>query len=328
MLDLEYQTEPKQESTVMAHMEHTYLPEAFSQNFQIYEHLSNLGVGLYFVDIKRKILFWNRGAEAMTGYLASEIVGSLCFDNLLSHVDSEGTLLCTGECPLSMTMADGKIRHAEVYLRHKSGFRLPVQICTTPVKGHDGRIIGASEIFIDNRKTKILGDELKKLRKLAMIDDLTQLPNRRFIEHELKVSFHAKKRLGLSFGVCLFDIDDFKEVNDKYGHLTGDRVLKGIAQTLSSVIRLYDFIGRWGGEEFLGICKYVDLAVLEQICERYRILVERTITPSMSGEPISVTISMGGTIANDNDTLPDIIERCDSLLYDSKKAGKNRITIG
>src|SRR5579871_3382167 len=103
--------------------------------------------GLYFVDADRKILFWNQGAEEITGYRGQEVVGRHCHDDLLMHCDENHTPLCGSNCPLQATIEDGRPREANVYLRHKEGHRVPVKVRAVPIRDGDGAIIGAAEIF-------------------------------------------------------------------------------------------------------------------------------------------------------------------------------------
>ena len=92
--------------------------------------LDSLFDGVYFVDLDRRITYWNAGAERISGYLRSEVVGSCCADNLLRHIDTEGHKLCQDGCPLAATMRDGKTRESSVYLHHKFGHRVPVLVRT------------------------------------------------------------------------------------------------------------------------------------------------------------------------------------------------------
>ena len=93
--------------------------------------VENMHDGLYFVDRERRITYWNRGAERITGYSAAEVVGTSCADNILVHVDALGRQLCQGSCPLIAAMADGAAHEAEVFLHHKQGHRLPVWVRTS-----------------------------------------------------------------------------------------------------------------------------------------------------------------------------------------------------
>src|SRR5208282_5569316 len=120
----------------------------FSSSF--YEKLlDGLHEGVYFVNLERKITYWNRGAENLAGYVAGEAIGKHCSDKLLGHVDEKGRSLCNNGCPLSKTIADGKPRESEVYLRHKLGHRVPVSMRVLPMRDSAGQIIGAVEAFSD-----------------------------------------------------------------------------------------------------------------------------------------------------------------------------------
>jgi PAS domain S-box-containing protein len=111
--------------------------------------LDSIFDGVYFVDAERKITYWNRGSESLTGYSAREAVGKHCYDNFLMHVDEAGCALCTNGCPLSSTIHDGQRRQAEVFLRHKLGHRVPVCVRVAPLMNASGQIIGAVEVFSD-----------------------------------------------------------------------------------------------------------------------------------------------------------------------------------
>ncbi|HZJ03499.1 MAG TPA: PAS domain-containing protein, partial [Thermoleophilia bacterium] len=102
--------------------------------------LDDLSEGVYVTDRDRRILFWNQGAEAISGFDATRMVGSFCRDNLLVHVDEEGTELCGSSCPLEATMRDGRRREAHVFLHHSAGHRVPVHIRALPVRDGTGKV--------------------------------------------------------------------------------------------------------------------------------------------------------------------------------------------
>jgi diguanylate cyclase (GGDEF)-like protein len=143
----------------------------------------------------------------------------------------------------------------------------------------------------------------------------------------LRDRFAEMDRYQWAFGILLIDIDHFKRVNDTYGHLVGDRMLKMIAKTLSANTRSLDLVGRWGGEEFLALIASVDPTHLAAIGNRYRVLVEQSSLPMSGGPPLRTTISLGGTIARGEDTAGSLLERADSLLYRSKVSGRNRVSL-
>jgi diguanylate cyclase (GGDEF)-like protein len=132
-------------------------------------------------------------------------------------------------------------------------------------------------------------------------------------------------RYGWTFGVHFVDIDDFKRVNDTYGHDAGDRVLKIVARTLSGNARPFDLFGRWGGDEFVSVIENVSYKNLDLIANRFRLLVENSYF-SVGDKRIRVTVSIGATVARMHDKADKILKRADQLMYESKKAGKNRLT--
>lgn len=289
--------------------------------------IENLHDGLYFVDRDRVITYWNKAAEKISGFAAHEVMGTSCSDNVLTHVDSESNNLCTGMCPLAATIADGKSREAEVYMHHKDGHRIPVSVRVSVLAGRDGNIIGGIELFedISNRAPNEL--RVKELEKLALLDDLTLLANRRYIEREIQIRFEEKKRYDMPFGILFMDIDHFKKFNDLYGHDVGDDVLKFVANTFVANARPFDLYGRWGGEEFIGIIRNINDLELELIGKRLLSLIENSYIIH-GNEKLYVTISIGATLINDNDTIESLIKRADTFLYKSKAAGRNCLTIG
>jgi len=289
--------------------------------------LDNLYDGLYFVDRDRVIRYWNKAAERISGYTAAEVVGRSCSDNLLTHVDNNGHSLCLGMCPLAMTMADGEAREAEVFLHHKGGHRVPVSVRISTLTDTDGKVIGGVELFSDMSSFKSIENRIKELEEMALLDTLTRLANRNCIEKEILMRLEEKKRFGLPFGLLFMDIDHFKRFNDTYGHDVGDRVLRFVADTLVKNSRPFDMIGRWGGEEFIGIMRNVTSQQLGDLGNRLLVLVESAYL-SLQDERLHISISIGATLVQRDDTMDSLIKRADSLLYESKRAGRNRLTVG
>ena len=295
------------------------------QSYDFLNLLMHIQEGVYFVDAERRITFWNNAAAAITGFSADDVVGSSCADGILMHVDAAGNDLCRGQCPLAATMSDGKAREAEVYLHHKEGYRIPVLIRATLLRDGAGNPAGAAEIFSDNRPYHSMRLRMQELEQLAMIDELTQIPNRRAIEDALTRMLSEQERTRMHVGICMLDIDHFKRINDTHGHGAGDAVLRVIATTLHNALRSCDWIGRWGGEEFMVLLRNVDARLLTTVSERLRMLTakSRTHVPS---DRIQATVSIGATLTRPDDMAEDAVARADALLYQSKNAGRNRVT--
>lgn len=112
-----------------------------------FDRLDELDEGVFYVDSKRRILYWNKGAEKISGYLKSECVGRSCADDILRHADSCGNEYCKAGCPMQMTLKDGKPREIEAFMMHKDGYRLPCTVSIKPLYDSIGVIRGATESF-------------------------------------------------------------------------------------------------------------------------------------------------------------------------------------
>ena len=290
------------------------------------EVLDNLYEGVYFLDRQKRIYFWNKGAERITGYRADEVMGRPCSDNILCHVDSEGRSLCRDGCPAAEVLVDRQRRESEVYLLHKAGYRKPVRIRVAPIEDSDGQVVGAMEIFSDDTSPESLRRRVALLERLSNLDALTQLPNRRSMESTIAFRMAETKRYNVAFGVLFIDIDHFKSVNDTHGHEVGDRVLQQVAKTLTRSLRPFDISSRWGGEEFLALVLNVDEVQLAVVAERVRALIAQTRVP-LEKDYLSVTVSIGAALAHADDTLETLIHRADELMYRSKATGRNRVSL-
>jgi len=298
------------------------LPRSFHEQL-----INNLYDGVYFVDTTRTITYWNKGAEELTGYSADEAIGRHCFDNFLNHVDCDGRALCTGGCPLSHTLADGARRETEVFLQHRDGHRVPVSVRVSPIADSRGTVIGAVEVFTDVTAKKKLERRAATLEKMALNDALTGIPNRRYTQLRIRQAIQETRQFGRSIGILMFDLDHFKRVNDTYGHELGDAALRTVSRTLASGLRPGEFVGRWGGEEFLAIVLDVSKDELATLADRSRTLLAQSSTQANASR-IYVTVSIGATLIRAADREASVVSRVDELMYRSKSLGRNRVTVG
>jgi diguanylate cyclase (GGDEF)-like protein len=159
--------------------------------------------------------------------------------------------LCGKLCPLLATIRDGRHREAHAFLRHKDGHRKPVCVRAAPLRDEGATIIGAVETFHDDSAVVDTRRHAQELERASMRDSLTGVGNRRLGEVVLDGHLQQHRRLERPFGVLFIDIDRFKNVNDTFGHETGDDALRVVAHTLAATSRNQDQVIRWGGEEFL-----------------------------------------------------------------------------
>jgi diguanylate cyclase (GGDEF)-like protein len=185
------------------------------------------------------------------------------------------------------------------------------------------RVRTAQRILELQDRLLAIGEEM---RRQALHDELTGLHNRRAIDEILEREVSRAQRSGSSLGLVLCDIDNFKRINDSFGHQVGDSVIREIGKRMKAVLRPYDVIGRYGGEEYIVILPDADLRLAQEIAERLRIAVyEHKLEPSTGG--IRVAISLGVTALAKGDTpdLERLIRAADTALYRAKEAGRNRV---
>lgn len=290
--------------------------------------LYNISDGVYFVDRNRRILYWNKGATQLTGYEQSEILGRYCNDNILCHVDENGAQLCqNGMCPLAVSISDGQGHNASIFLRHKQGHRVPVWVRVQPIFGEDGSIEGAVEIFSNNTAQVDAERRAGELNQMAFLDHLTELPNRRYVEMSLESAFQEHRSHGQRCGILLIDIDHFKQINDSLGHACGDKVLQEVGKTLKSSLRSNDVLGRWGGDEFLAIIRGIEGEQLRMMADRCVAMVGSAQILCEGQSRVQASVSIGAMEIRGSDSVNDLLQHVDELLYTSKAAGRGRATV-
>ena len=178
-------------------------------------------------------------------------------------------------------------------------------------------------------RTKELEKSKNKLKKLALQDSLTGLYNRRYFEKIIEKLINISKRTNEPLSLVIIDIDDFKKINDNYGHDTGDLVLKKLSSTLSEMLRKSDIISRIGGEEFAIVLPNTSIDAACELCEKVRQEVEKINLGFNEENILSFTISLGisNSCGNKEETFSSIFKRADEALYEAKNNGKNKIVL-
>lgn len=268
--------------------------------------LDTLKDGVYFANTDRKVTYWNKAAEELTGYRSAEVLGKHCADNILIHIDEKGNNLCKGTCPLAAVIKSGKPCEENIYLHHKDGHRVPVHVRVNPVTNKEGQVIGAVEIFSDRSLRNIVEQRLQELQKLDLLDAPTALPNRRFLEMTLKTRLSELRQYDWPFGILYFSIAPPKEKETSAAAKEFAKVTKILSKTFSSTCNLFDIIGRWQEEEFVGIFGNVDSKKLKVLEKFYRVMLKKT---DLSAAGITPLIKIGAALAGGEEKPESLIDR-------------------
>jgi len=199
--------------------------------------------------------------------------------------------------------------------------------------GADEKII---KELIDNAANKFSDESLGNIEKekTGMIDKLTGIGNRKFVDEMIPKFLNFEKRESQDCSVIMLDIDNFKDINDKYGHQKGDEVLQSVVKTIKKSVREYDFVLRYGGEEFIIFCPNTNFDQVQEVAERIRSAIEKKgiMNRTVSLGYISTSkIPTWGKEQKDGDidfeaVKHELIEKADRALYHSKNTGKNKAT--
>ncbi len=192
------------------------------------------------------------------------------------------------------------------------------------LKDGDKIQIGASFLLKFSLQDALEESFQQQLYEAALRDPLTKIYNRRAFEDRLETEVSHFNRHGSQLTVMMFDLDHFKNINDSFGHLAGDQVLRAFAGLVSGMIRREDFLARYGGEEFVMVCRSTDLPNATKLAERIRAKLEAEPI-AFEGRKIPVTVSIGVASAWSGCLPAEVLALADASLYEAKKGGRNTV---
>ncbi|MCE5286043.1 MAG: diguanylate cyclase [Pelosinus sp.] len=280
--------------------------------------VDNIFDGVCYVDIERRVLFWNKAAEKITGYAAAEVLGHFCCDRLYIYTNENGESLCRKGCHLLQAIHSGRIYEDDLYLKGSQGHRIAINIRVVPMYDEQGQIVGAVQIFREILSAVRDEYRIKALAKLAYVDSLTELANSQYMENKLHAKLEDLKQGKPTFGVLLLRINEFKEFNDTYGNDVGDKILKAIARQLARNTSVPDVAGRWQGTHFLIFSQNDKQSILTLLTNKLSASMSKS-SVRVDGEDIGYSVSLAATMAQVNDTVATIINRLEKELPKLKK---------
>ena len=205
----------------------------------------------------------------------------------------------------------------------------PVEFTRVLVDG-DKLQLGGTTVLKFSLHDAIEENFQRQMYESALRDGLTQIFNKRYFLDRLDAEFAFFERHQSALSLTMFDIDLFKSVNDTWGHLAGDEMLRALASAVNDTIRQEDVFARYGGEEFAVLSREIDLKGARSFGERLRKVVEKLrVTVPGAPEPLGLTISVGvASLPDPSVSLPvDLIENADRALYRAKREGRNRVVV-
>ncbi len=260
-------------------------------------------------DVKGVITEVSEAFCQLCGYTKEELIGNT--HALLRHPDNENKIFEQ----MWQTILSGEAWSSELKNRTKKGDDFWVEIHIIPHLSKQNTVIGFTSIRRDITQRKLA-------QKLAVTDPLTKLYNRNYLTEMLLHEMDKSTRYEYHFSLIMIDIDNFKQINDTYGHLEGDKILIKFSKLISSSLRKSDIFARWGGEEFIVLLPYTTMEQADKLAHSLCTLVQNYCSSNKHAS----TISLGVTAFNPaQDDLHSLLLRIDKLLYQAKAGGKNRV---
>lgn len=213
-----------------------------------------------------------------------------------------------------------------IMLTGKTGTESLVEAMNAGADDFISKPFSPDELNVRVRAGRRIIEQERKISFYAQHDPLTGVWNRRMILHFFTTQWARSCREGSTLALLMLDIDHFKQVNDTHGHQAGDEALKFFCETILKAIRPYDYLGRYGGEEFMVLMPVTDAEQAEHIAERIRAMLQASPLTLSSGETITLTVSIGVTTRHAEDkSHEDAFKRADEAVYLAKRQGRNRV---
>ncbi len=283
------------------------------KNFrQLFENMQEV---YYRTDAKGIVQMAGPGVRNVLGFEPHEIVGRAA-ESFYPHASDRDAIK-------KALMEDGKVSDFPGQMVRKDGRIIDISINSRALYDDAGVFSGVEGTYRDVTQRKIMERELQRL---ATTDPLTDIANRRAFLEQAEQIFKASQRYQTSFTMLMLDLDLFKAINDKYGHLGGDKVLARFAHTVGLELRDSDVFGRLGGEEFCILLQQAHRDEAINVAERIRQCIQDLIFKDPAGDLFTLTVSIGVTnnLASD-ERLANLLERADKALYQAKQTGRNKV---
>lgn len=282
-------------------------------------------------NVSKEYCFYSRDALGDISYVSSSLTAMLGWQpskgqNTLQEILTDNPINAAALALAGLGLLGKRQKPFLMELRHVDGSTRLCEINETPLFDEEGGVKGLDGVVHDVTEQKKLEQELERR---AHTDYLTGLNNRGFFVELAEGEIERSSRYGHAMSFFMLDIDNFKRVNDAYGHKVGDDVLRVLAQVCTQTLRTIDISGRFGGEEFAFILPETPEEPALEVAQRLRVALNAVAVPTEGDGPdIHFTVSIGLTsLSGERDSLDALMQRADKALYLAKNSGKNKVCV-
>lgn len=280
--------------------------------------------GCYALKPDHTIVYWNHEAERLLGYSLSGMIGRRCTEMPLRCSYTSGEAIPLDQCPAIYALATGEPKSVQMFMRGKDGKDLLIRNTLVPMRDDEGKITRIVSFFIPLADESYEPSLVRRIYEAATKDPVTGLPGRRYMEACIEDALELYHRTGRAFAILFADIDGFHEVNNRYGHKMGDRLLASFGSALREHGRKTDAFCRWGGDEFVGILQLKDTEDIKGAAQRF-LKVAEGAEAAMGSHEASCRVSIGITAVRKGDDQKSVVDRADRYMFIAKKRHSDRI---
>lgn len=265
--------------------------------------LEDLPIGVYVVDRERRIRFWNRGAEHITGHLAHEVVGQCDTGHLLQPCDRHGRILHDDRSPVTATLHSGQAQQFSAFYLHKHGHRVAVKIRIRPIFEHGDVIVGAINLF---EEAFAFREDAFGPLMYGCLDSTTGVPSQRLTRAVLSECLAGAEESHSGFGLLRVRVLGLDEFRSKHGPQSIVPILRTTAQTLRHNLDSENFLGRWGEDEFLAVLQSASPMMVAATAESIRQLLSQSEI-TWWGDHFQIKAEVESTVARPGDKLESLL---------------------
>jgi len=286
--------------------------------------LDQIDEGVSILDGDRRILYWNGAAERISGYFAHEVTGQFSHGDLLMQCEHDGSPLPGIGGAVAGALTDGLQRASTVFLRHREGHRVLVQLRSRPIRNEKGAVVGAVEVFEEAVAPRT--HRRQALEAFGCSDSSTRAANRKYGEMMVRHALEAMNAFEIPFGWLRVGLDGAEDLDSRYGHAMVDAAVRMIAATLDRNLAALDVLTRWEPAEYRVEVSRCSRSELAAAAERLRLLVSAS-TLDWWGDRLRVTVSAAGATAEPGDSIESLEERVAQVWESCLAGGGDRTAI-
>ncbi|HVZ18908.1 MAG TPA: PAS domain-containing protein [Terriglobales bacterium] len=270
--------------------------------------LESLPAGVYIVGLDRRIVFWNRAAEFITGYLSQEVIGRSCGEDVLVHCGAEGSPVCsTAGCLLTCALRDRKPSEAVLFARHKDGHRVPIRVKSIPVLDEDGKVLAIAEIF----QQQAPGAELHWTGQPPSTHDCLNIPSIAATEAYLETRMKSPHRCA----VFHLELEDTRELAQRRGLEMVYAVRRAMVYTAGDLLTTPHFLGHWYDDTFLIVMPNCDDATFREALQQLH-GVGNACTIQWWGDRVNAHVRVRGALSAPQESLTSLLARVGQCLHE------------